>query len=229
MRPENIDHNLHISPPRSNEPPITPTSNRQIQFQQAPTPLMAAIINPTHSQTHQQPTTWYMILRLSFDTSQNVTRFQLTTLDGVHVILEPVPEIPRRAMLNETWTQREYELINEPNRQVIPRGIWLNESWTQRQHQIPEQVQNHVAEFYRQLSSAPTYPMSRNQNTLVARSASNSMPVVNQTLQLFTPVTSGEANSSTYESQIQMGGATASPSMNPDEEIDLELRLGRSQ
>jgi len=56
------------------------------------------------------------------------------------------------------------------------------------------------------------------------------MPItVNPTLQLFTPVTYGETSSSTFESQIQMGDATASPSMNVDEEIDLELRLGRSQ
>jgi len=136
MRPQNIDHNLHISPPRSNEPPITPNSNRQIQFEQAPIPLIMAVTNPIHGQTHQQQTTWYMILRMSLDPSQNVTRFQLTMPDGVHAVLQPVPEIPHRARLNEPLTQREYELINESNRQVIPRGIWLNESWTQRQHQF---------------------------------------------------------------------------------------------
>jgi len=88
--------------------------------------------------------------------------------------------------------------------------------------------------------------MSWNQNILESESASNFMPITaNQTLQLVTSVPRnlpsplvwpyGEASSSTNESQIQMGGANATPSMdvnddvNADEEIDLELRLGRSQ
>ncbi|KAL9327216.1 hypothetical protein ACSQ67_007861 [Phaseolus vulgaris] len=187
MRPQNIDHNLHISPPRSNEPPITPNSNRQIQFEQAPIPLIMVVTNPIHGRTHQQQTTRYMILRMSLDPSQNVTRFQLTMPDGVHATF----------------------LCSE----------------------IPEHVQNHVVEFRRQLSSSsPTYPLSQNRALGGSISPQTRCP---------SPLTRHRNSShlshmeklasSTFESQIQMGDATASPSMNVDEEIDLELRLGRSR
>jgi len=85
-----------------------------------------ASTNLTHNQTHQEQTSWYIILRLTFENSEIVYRFKLIMLDRDHFILESIPEsntdlIPNGVRLNETWTQREYELIDEPNRQLIPQ------------------------------------------------------------------------------------------------------------
>ncbi|WVZ26405.1 hypothetical protein V8G54_004949 [Vigna mungo] len=211
--------------------------------------------NPIHSDTNQQQSTWYVVLRLTFDTSQVVSRYQLTMHDGVHIILQQLHDSDTELIplsddrLNETWAQREYEPIHEPHTQPIPRGTWRNQSSTQRDHQIPEHVQNQVDEFFRLLppSTSPTpYPVFWTQNILVPRSASNnSRPVrANRTMQMLSPVPINVPNqrtrrSRTYESQIQRGAATASPSINANanananadahEEIDLELRLGRSR
>lgn len=98
---------------------------------------MASSTNPIHSHTNQEQSTWYVVLRLTFDNSQVVSRYQLTMHDGVHITLQQLPDsdpelIPLSDRLNETWTQREYELIHEPHPQLIPRGTWRNESSTQR-------------------------------------------------------------------------------------------------
>jgi len=100
-----------------------------------------ASTNPTHGHTDQEQSTWYIVLRLTFDTSQIVTRFQLTMHDGVHFTLEQIPDseadlLPFNPMLHEAWTQRDYELVHEPYTHLIPRGNWLNESLTLRQHQF---------------------------------------------------------------------------------------------
>ncbi|CAJ1942173.1 unnamed protein product [Sphenostylis stenocarpa] len=142
--------------------------------------------------------------------------------------------------LHESWALIEHEIPQEVQGYVA--GFFMQVPTTTYP---PQPTYPHDLNIRHPTFSA-TYPMSPSQNIMVGPYASNSMPViVNQTLQILVPVPMNvpfllvprytEASSSTntivHQSQSRTSDAAASTSMNvtADEEIDLELRLGRRE
>ncbi|XP_020230834.1 uncharacterized protein LOC109811489 [Cajanus cajan] len=258
--------NSSSSPPRSSNASIFLNSIRQVQFENAPLPLISSI-NPNLSQANQQQiaTPWPNFGH-SDEPSQIVTRFQPDMQDEIVRLHEPNMYLaPDRAILNELWTQREHELF------VMGLIRYGNRRWTRIANEFlpnktPQQVQSYAANFLRDIpppssphgfrgrisiTSSPN-PVSIDWNLVVDPFAPNSMPMLvnNQSQQLFSLVPmnaflmtppNGEAstsnnintNTNMYEFLTHTSDAIANTSIDvtpsANEEIDLELHLGRNQ
>ncbi|KAG5134452.1 hypothetical protein JHK82_025640 [Glycine max] len=205
------------SPSKSLNESVTLTSNKRIQFEHAPLPIMADT-NPNLSQTNQQQTTLCPIPRQTYGPSQIVNRFPSVMQGGDVTILDPITGSNtnlvshgarlKEPCLYESWTQGEHELFVK-GLIKYGKGDWAKIAEEFVCNKTPQQVQSYAIIFFKNLqqsvspppptysygysSKNPTYfapyPMSRNLNPMVDPSASNSMSmIVNQSQQLFTPV-----------------------------------------
>lgn len=109
------------SPSKSLNESVTLTSNKRIQFEHAPLPIMADT-NPNLSQTNQQQTTLCPIPRQTYGPSQIVNRFPSVMQGGDVTILDPITGSNtnlvshgarlKEPCLYESWTQGEHEFVS---------------------------------------------------------------------------------------------------------------------